>query len=214
MNSVQNTEISDVGHFPHLMYNIVHVDIYSHSGSHQTGRWVWYNVVPLYKGKGDPLACGSYCAIKLLEHAMKVYERILEKQSQRAGCNWLRCSLVSCQGKLGLLMPYSQCIRCKKGFLRRRSSYILCFCWPSSKAFDCVPREVVRWALRMADIEEWLVQAVMALFAGAIINVRHTFQTSCGDSKSFDVKVGVHQGSVLRSSPLHHHNGCHSLEGD
>lgn len=64
------------------------------------------------------------------------------------------------------------------------------------KAFDHVPKEVLRWALRMAGIEEWLVQAVMALFAGAKMHI----QTACGNSESFDVKVGVHQGSVL--SPL------------
>ena len=35
-------------------------------------------LVPVYTGKGDPLACGSYRGIKLLEHAMKVIERVLE----------------------------------------------------------------------------------------------------------------------------------------
>ena len=32
-------------------------------------------VLPIYKGKGDPMECGSYRGIKLLEHAMKVVER-------------------------------------------------------------------------------------------------------------------------------------------
>ena len=36
--------------------------------------------VPVYKGKGDPLVCGSYRAIKLLEQPMKVLERVLEKK--------------------------------------------------------------------------------------------------------------------------------------
>ena len=30
------------------------------------------------------------------------------------------------------------------------------------KAFDRVHREVVRWALRKAGVEEWLVETVMA----------------------------------------------------
>ena len=34
----------------------------------------------MYKGKGDPLDCGSYRAMKLLEHGMKVLERVLEKR--------------------------------------------------------------------------------------------------------------------------------------
>ena len=32
----------------------------------------------VYKGKGDALTCSSYRGIKLLEHAMKVLERVIE----------------------------------------------------------------------------------------------------------------------------------------
>ena len=35
------------------------------------------------------------------------------------------------------------------------------------KAFDIVPREVTRWALRKAGVEEWLAKAVMAMYEGA-----------------------------------------------
>ena len=34
--------------------------------------------VPVYKGKGDTLVCGSYRAIKSLEQPMKVLERVWE----------------------------------------------------------------------------------------------------------------------------------------
>ena len=34
----------------------------------------------MYKEKGDPLVCGSYRAIKLLEQPMKVLDRVLEKR--------------------------------------------------------------------------------------------------------------------------------------
>ena len=36
-------------------------------------------MVTVYKGKADALACGSYRGIKLLDQAMKVFERIIEK---------------------------------------------------------------------------------------------------------------------------------------
>ena len=35
------------------------------------------------------------------------------------------------------------------------------------KAFDGVPREVTRWALRKAGVEEWFMNAVMAMSEGA-----------------------------------------------
>jgi len=40
--------------------------------------WKSSVVLPIYKGKGDPMECGSYRGIKLLEHDMKVVERIFE----------------------------------------------------------------------------------------------------------------------------------------
>jgi len=58
-----------------------------------------------------------------------------------------------------------------------------------------VPIEVTRWALQKAGVEEWLVKAVMAMYEDAQTVVR----TTEGDSKAFNVKVGLHQGSVLSS---------------
>ena len=37
-------------------------------------------MINVYKGKGDALECGSYRGIKLLEHAMKVFERVVESR--------------------------------------------------------------------------------------------------------------------------------------
>jgi len=64
------------------------------------------------------------------------------------------------------------------------------------KAFDRVPRKVISWALRKLRVEEWLVSAVISIYAGAKTVVRTVY----GNSKSFAVKVGMHQGSAL--SPL------------
>jgi len=46
------------------------------------------------------------------------------------------------------------------------------------KAFDRVPREVTRWALRKAGVEEWLVNAVMEMYEGAQTAVRTTEETA------------------------------------
>ena len=64
------------------------------------------------------------------------------------------------------------------------------------KALDRVPREVVRWALRKLGVDEWLIRTVVALYTEACTVVR----TDAGLSESFEVKVGLHQGSVV--SPL------------
>ena len=64
------------------------------------------------------------------------------------------------------------------------------------KAFDRVPKEVIRWALRILGDEEWLLPAVMFMYTGAKIVVRTVY----GNSNCSEVRVGMHQGSA--SSPL------------
>ena len=54
----------------------------------------------------------------------------------------------------------------------------------------------MRWALRNLGVNEWLIRTVMALYTEACTIVR----TDAGLCESFQVKVGLHQGSVL--SPL------------
>jgi len=66
----------------------------------------------------------------------------------------------------------------------------------SGHAFDRVPREVISWAMRKLGVKEWLVSAVMSMYIGAKTVVRIVY----GNSKGFEVKVGMHQGSGL--SPL------------
>jgi hypothetical protein len=62
------------------------------------------------------------------------------------------------------------------------------------KAFDRVPRKVIEWALRKKGVNERLVGGgVMRLYEGAKIKVK----VGKGMSEAFNVKVGVHQGSVL-----------------
>ena len=45
-------------------------------------EWKTSVIVPFFKGKGDMMSCRSYRGVKLLEHAMKIVERVLEKQIQ------------------------------------------------------------------------------------------------------------------------------------
>ena len=42
--------------------------------------WQMSELVAIYKGKGDVLECSSSSGIKLLEHGMKVAERVLERR--------------------------------------------------------------------------------------------------------------------------------------
>ena len=64
--------------------------------------WKSSVVVLIYKGKGDPMQCESYRGTKLLEHAMKVVEKIFEHtmsaaiKRHRNPSVWLDDSLIDC----------------------------------------------------------------------------------------------------------------------
>ena len=45
-------------------------------------EWKASVIVSIFKGKGNVMSCGSYRGVKLLEHAMKIIERVLERRIQ------------------------------------------------------------------------------------------------------------------------------------
>ena len=40
-------------------------------------------MVPVFKGKRDAMSCGAHRGVKLLEHAMKIVEKVLERRMRR-----------------------------------------------------------------------------------------------------------------------------------
>ena len=88
-------------------------------------------------------------------------------------------------------MPFLWQDRCRRILqLKVRSSILILWIW--RKLFR-VPREVISWAMRKLGVEEWLVSAVMSMYTGANTVIRTVY----GNSKGFEVKVGMHQGSAL-----------------
>ena len=85
--------------------------------------------------------------------------------------------------------------RLQEEYLDKEKKLYMCFV-DLEKAFDRVPRKVLEWAMRKRGIPEAMVRAVMSLYEGAKTRVRVGLELS----EEFEVKVGVHQGSVL--SPL------------
>jgi len=150
-------------------------------------------MVTVNKGKGDALECGSYRGIKLLEHAMKVFERVIEKKLRNVvKIDEEQFGFQPGKGTTDAIFIVRQiqerCMGKKKdlwmGFV------------DLEKAFDRVPWEVLWWTLWCVGLCEWMINIVMSMYDGITTAVK----VNGSVSNEFDVKVGVHQGSVL--SPL------------
>src|SRR5207245_3229491 len=156
--------------------------------------WCKSWMISIYKGKGDAMECGSYRGIKLLEHAMKVFERVIEARVRDKidKIDNMQFGFSPGKGTTDAIFIVRQL---QEKYLAKKKDLWMAFI-DLEKAFDRVPREVPWWALREVEVEEWLIKVIQSLYEEATTSVK----LSSGESQPFEVKVEVHQGSVL--SPL------------
>ena len=111
--------------------------------------WQSSVTIPLYKGKGDAMECGNYRGIRLLEHGMKIFEKVLEMRLKkliqiderqfgfRTGKSTTDAIFILRQ------LQEKYCVKQKRLF------HVFV---DLQKAFDSVPRKVIAWALKPRNI--------------------------------------------------------------
>ena len=155
--------------------------------------WEESFIVCLYKGKGDALDRDNYRGLKLTEQAMNILERIVDGLiRQVVSIDDSQFGFVPGRGTTDAIFVVRQL---QEKYLAVNKRLYMAFV-DLEKAFDRVPRKVIWWALRKLGVEEWIVRLVQGMYA----NARSRIRVGEGFSKEFEVKVGVHQGSIL--SPL------------
>ena len=156
---------------------------YNHSWW-QGNLWLWEQsfIVCLYKGKGDALERGNYRSLKLTEQVMEWIEDGLIRQLVSTDDS--QFGFVPGRGTTDAIFVVRQL---QEKYLAANKRLYMGF-------VDL--EKVIWWALRKLRVEEWIVRLVLGMYANAQSCVR----VGEGYSKEFEVKVGVHQGSVL--SPL------------
>ena len=152
--------------------------------------WEESFIVCLYKGKDDALDRGNYRGLKLTEQAMKILERIVDGLiRQVVSIDDSQFGFVPGRGTTDAIFVVRQL---QEKYLAVNKRLHMAFV-DLEKAFDRVPQKVIWWALRKLGVEEWIVRLVQGMYA----NARSRVRVGEGFSKEFEVKVGVHQGSVL-----------------
>ena len=155
--------------------------------------WEQSFTVCLYKGHRDALERGHYRGLKLTEQVMKVLERIVDGLiRQVVSIDDSQFGFVPGRGITDAIFVVRQLQ--KKDLATNKRLYMVFV--ELEKASDRVPRKVIWWALRKLGVDEWIVRLVQGMYS----NARSRVHVGEGYSEEFEVKVGVHQGSVL--SPL------------
>ena len=118
-------------------------------------EWKTSVVVPIFQGKGDMMDFGAYRGVKLLKHAMKKVERVLENRIRElVTIDDMQFGFMPGKGTTHALLILR---RMQEEFRDREQKLYMCFVG-LEKACDRVPREVMEWALRKDWQKCWYKQ--------------------------------------------------------
>ena len=126
-------------------------------------------MVNVYKGKGDALTCGSYRGIKLLKHAMKVLERVIEGRVRKiVKIDDMQFGFMAGRSTTDAIFIVRQL---QEKYLARNKELWMAFV-DLEKVFDRVPRKLVWWALRYLGVDERIVSVIRAMYEDATTKVK------------------------------------------
>ena len=154
--------------------------------------WEQSLTVYLYKGKGDALERGNYRGLKLTEQVMKVLERIVNGLiRQLVSINDSQFGFFPGRGTTDTIFVVRQL---QDKYLAANKRLYMAFCRPGEGVCSSTSEgHKLWWALRKLGVEEWIVRLVLGMYA----NARSRVRVDEGYSEEFEVKAGVHQGSVF-----------------
>ena len=155
--------------------------------------WNLSFITNCYKGKGDALEWGNYRGLKMLDQVLKIVERVFEVSIREQVCiDSMQFGFMPGKGTTDAIFILRQLH--EKHISKKKNLYFAFV--DLEKAFDRIPRKVLWWSMRKLGVEEWVISVVQSMYE----NAKSRVQVGSKFSSDFEVKVGVHQGSVL--SPL------------
>ena len=137
------------------------------------------------KNKGDTTQRGNYRGSKLSERIMKVFERVIQQKiREMVDVDAVQSGFLPVKGTADVIFIAHQV---EERYLEKKKKLSFAFL-DLEKAFDQVPREVVKWAMKKLGVDECLIRSVMAMYSD---NNNVISLNNIAGNKS-DVNVGVH----------------------
>ena len=155
--------------------------------------WHMSYIINLFKGKGDALLRGNYRGLKLQEQVMKIIKHILNTIiREQVSIDEMQFGFMPGRGTTDAIFILRQL---QEKYLNKKKNTFFKFV-DLEKAFDRMPRTVLRWSMRKLGVDEWIIRIVKSMCGSSQSRVR----VNNSYSEPINVSVGVHQGSLL--SPL------------
>ena len=147
-------------------------------------RWDVSIILNCFKGKGAALDRSNYGGLKLIEHTLKVFERVIENLLRgKVDIGSMQFGFMSGKGTTDAILVVRQV---QERFMDKKRLLFFAFV-DLEKAFERTMRELI--------VDDWLIK-VMSMYK----NARNLVRVNGKLGEEFEVKVGVRQGSVL--SPI------------
>jgi len=132
-------------------------------------KWRSSVVIPLYKNKGDIQDCNNFRGIKLLNHTMKLWERVIERR-------W-RNDISIFDNQFGFMPGRSTIeviylLRRLMGLYRNKEVDLHMVFIDLEKAYDRVPREVLWRCLEKKWVSPSYIQVIKDMYEGGMMSVR------------------------------------------
>ena len=149
--------------------------------------------------------CAKYRGVRLMEHSMKVWEKILEGR--------LRDIVEIDENQFGFQQGKSTVdaifvmrqLQERYGGKKKELFHIFV---DLEKAFNRVPREAIVWALRRQNVPERLITLVMALYVNSRSKVKALAGTSGVCNRSWGTSRFCTESSVVRGGDTGGNKGC------
>ena len=123
--------------------------------------WDTSVIVNCFKNKGDASERGNHRGMKLLEYMMNVFERVIKQKIREVvDIDAMQFGFMPGRGTMNTIFITPQL---QERHLEKKKKLFFVFVDPE-KAFDWVPREVVKLATRKLGVDQWLIMSEMTIY--------------------------------------------------